>query len=78
MLELALKQVEKVLKEMQADGVDLSRLKLRKYQKTHYSTCTCPQCLEANRTRDPHKRGLLEDGFKVYLGTGGEGEERDA
>jgi hypothetical protein len=67
-LERALKQVERVLREMQDDGKDLSQLKLKKYQKTHYTTCRCAQCLEAQRSKNPHKRGLLEDGYKVYLG----------
>ena len=66
--EEAMKQVERVLKEMQDKGVDLTQLKIKKYQKTHYTSCTCAQCLEANRNKDPHKRGLMEDGYKVYLG----------
>ena len=69
--ELAMKQVEKILKEMQNDGMDLTRLKFKKYQKTHYTTCACSQCVEAKRSKDPHKRGLLEDGYKVYLDVGG-------
>ena len=73
-LELALKQVQKVLREMQSDGKDLTQLKLKKYQKTHYTTCRCAQCLEAKRRKNPHKRGLLEDGYKIYLGVGGEDE----
>ena len=66
-LELAMKQVERILKEMQKDGMDLTQLKFKKYQKTHYTNCACPQCLEAKRSKDPHLRGLLEDGYKVYL-----------
>ena len=79
-LELAVKQVERVLREMQKDGKDLSALKIKKYQKTHYTTCTCAQCLEAKRLKNPHRRGLLEDGFKLYLGPGepGEGGGEDA
>ena len=73
-LELALKQVQKVLREMQSDGKDLTQLKLKKYQKTHYTTCRCTQCLEAQHSKNPHKRGLLEDGYKLYLGVGGEDE----
>lgn len=69
-LERALKQVEKVLRDMQDEGVDLTKLKIKKYQKTHYTTCTCPQCREAERKRNPHLRGILEDGYKVYVGEG--------
>ena len=74
-LELAVQRVEKVLREMQKDGKDLAQLRIKKYQKTHYTTCHCAQCLEARRGNDPHKRGLLEDGYKVYLGVGGADEE---
>lgn len=69
-LELAMKQVERILKEMQKDGMDLTLLKLKKYQKTHYTSCACSQCVEAKRSKDPHKRGLLEEGYKVYLDVG--------
>ncbi len=74
LMEMAVKQVEKVLREMQDDGKDLSRLKIKKYQKTHFTTCTCPQCRDAERKRNPHLRGILEDGFKLYVGEGS-GEE---
>lgn len=74
-LELAMKQVEKVLREMQDDGKDLRQLKLKKYQKTHYTNCHCAQCLEAQRTKNPHKRGLLEDGYKLYVGAGDASED---
>lgn len=67
-IELALKHVEKVLREMQDDGKDLTRLKIRKYQKTHFTTCTCAQCKAAERKHNPHLRGILEDGYKVYVG----------
>jgi queuine/archaeosine tRNA-ribosyltransferase len=73
-LELAMKQVEKFLRDMQDDGADLTRLKFKKYQKTHFTTCTCPQCREAERKRNPHLRGLQEEGYKVYVGEGA-GEE---
>ena len=68
MVDLALKQVEKVLREMQDDGKDLSRLKIKKYQKTHFTNCTCTQCRAAERKGDPHLRGILEDGYKVFVG----------
>ena len=72
LLELAMKQMEKVLKEMVDDGKDLEKLKFKKYQKTHYTNCVCTKCLEARRSKDPHKRGLLEDGYKVYVDVGDE------
>ena len=69
-IERALKQIEKMLGEMYDDGKDLTQLKFKKFQKTHYTTCTCPQCLEAKRKNNPHLRGILEDGFKIYVGVG--------
>ena len=74
-LDLAAKQVEKFLRDMQDSGMDLTKLKIKKYQKTHFTTCTCPQCREAERKRNPHLRGLLEEGYKVYVGEGGAAEE---
>ena len=74
LVERALKQVEKMLGEMADDGKDLTKLKLKKFQKTHYITCTCAACLEAKRKKNPHLRGILEDGFKIYVGEGS-GEE---
>ena len=74
-LDMAMQQVEKVLKEMQKQDMDLTRLKIKKYQKTHYTTCACPLCMEAKRSNDPHKRGLLEDGYKLYIGPGEDKEE---
>ncbi|MBI3994174.1 MAG: hypothetical protein HY342_12940 [Candidatus Lambdaproteobacteria bacterium] len=67
---MAMKQVEKLLREMQKEGKDLTQLKFRKFQKTHFTSCTCAQCLEAKRKKDPHLRGILEDGIKVYVGEG--------
>jgi hypothetical protein len=69
-IDLALKQVEKVLREMADDGKDLTRLRIKKYQKTHFTTCTCAQCKAAERKHDPHLRGILEDGYKVFVGVG--------
>ncbi len=66
-LALAMRQIEKMLKEMQADGKDLSRLKLKKFQKTHHIDCGCELCRNAKAKKDPRRRGLLEDGFKVYV-----------
>ena len=67
---LAMKNIEKMLWEMEGDGKDLTKIKLKKYQKTHFSNCTCAQCSEAKRKNNPHLRGLLEDGFKTYVGLG--------
>ena len=66
-LSLAMRQIEKMLKEMQISGKDLSRLKLKKFQKTHHIDCKCKLCENAKTKNDPRLRGLLEDGFKVYV-----------
>ena len=66
-LALAMRQIEKMLKEMQSNGKNLSLLKLKKFQKTHYIDCKCKLCEDAKRKNDPRLRGLLEDGFKVYV-----------
>ena len=72
-LSLAMRQIEKMLKEMQASGKDLSRLKLKKFQKTHHIDCKCKLCENAKTKNDLRLRGLLEDGFKVYVA----GEKKD-
>ena len=66
-LALAMRQIEKLLKEMQNDGKDLSCLKLKKFQKTHHIDCKCKLCELAKTKNDPRLRGLSEDGFKVYV-----------
>ena len=66
-LALAMRQIEKLLKEMQNEGKDLSRLKLKKFQKTHHIDCNCKLCEVAKTQNDPRLRGLSEDGFKVYV-----------
>ena len=45
-------------KGMQDEGKDLTKIKLKKFQKTHFTTCTCPLCVEAKHQNDPHRRGL--------------------
>lgn len=70
MIEMALKQIEKMLWEMEKEGKDLTFLKFKKFQKTHYTNCTCGKCLEAKAKKNPHLKGILEDGFKVYVGEG--------
>ena len=67
LLALALRQIEKMLKEMQKEGKELTRLKLKRFQKTHHIDCTCERCTTAKAKHDPRLRGLLEDGFKVYV-----------
>ena len=62
-----MKQIEKMLREMQGEGKELSRLKLKKFQKTHHIDCRCTHCSEAKTRYDPRLKGLLEDGFKVYI-----------
>ena len=69
-IERAMKQVEKVLRDMQDDGLDLTTLKLKKYQKTHFTSCLCPKCNDAKRKNNPRLRGILEEGYKVYVGEG--------
>ena len=66
-LALAMRQIEKLLKGMQNDGKDLSRLKLKKFQKTHHIDCKCKLCEVAKTKNHPRLRGLSEDGFKVYV-----------
>ena len=66
-LILVIRQIEKLLKEMQTEGKDLSRLKLKKFQKTHHIDCKCELCVVATTKNDPSLRGLIEDGFKVYI-----------
>ena len=63
-LALAMRQIEKLLKGMQNDGKDLSRLKLKKFQKTHHIDCKCKLCEVAKTKNDPRLRGLSEDGSK--------------
>jgi len=66
-LAIAMRQIEKLLYEMLKEGKDLSRLKLKKFQKTHHIDCKCELCVLATTKNDPSLRGLIEDGFKVYL-----------
>ena len=47
LLALALRQIEKMLKEMQKEGKELTRLKLQRFQKTHHIDWTCEQCATA-------------------------------
>ena len=67
-LAMAMRKIEKMLKDMQSEGKDLSGLKLKKFQKTHHIDCKCKLCELAAKKNDPHLRGLIEDGFKVYVG----------
>jgi len=67
LIALAMSQIEKLLEEMLKEGKDISRLKLKKFQKTHYIDCKCEFCVLATAKKDPSLRGLIEDGFKVYV-----------
>jgi hypothetical protein len=71
-LHKVLQQVEKVLRQMQTEGSNLLNIKIKRFQKTHPVNCQCKQCQEADRKNDPRLRGLLEDGFKVYIDKGKE------
>ncbi len=62
-----LRQVEKSLWDFQQQGADLSKIRLKKYQKTHYAGCLCQKCHKATKTGDARQRGMLEDGYKLYL-----------
>ena len=64
---MAMRQIEKMLKAMQNEGKDLSRLKLKKFQKTHHIVCKWTLWEEAKKKNDPRMRGLIEDGFNVYV-----------
>lgn len=74
-LEMALKPIEKLLRDMQDEGKDLTKLKFKKFQKTHFTTCSCQQCVEAKRKNNPHLRGILEDGIKIFVGEGSGDED---
>ena len=66
-MTLIMCQIEKLLNEMYNDGKDLSKIKLKKFQKTHHIDCHCQLCNFAKIKKDPSLRGLIEDGFKIYL-----------
>ena len=66
-LTLIMHQVENLLMEMHNNGKDLSKIKLKKFQKTHHIDCQCKLCNFAKIKNDPSLRGLIEDGFKIYL-----------
>ena len=74
-IELAMVSIEKMLRGMQDEGKDLTRVKFKKFQKTHFTNCTCALCLEAKKQNNPHMKGLLEDGFKVFVGEGSGDED---
>ena len=48
-LKLIIFKIEELLKEMQSEGKDLSRLKLKKFQKTHHIDCKCELCIVATK-----------------------------
>lgn len=67
-IESALKQIEKMLHELDHEGKDISKVKLKKFQKTHHISCVCRKCKDADKKKNPRLRGLREFGFKVYVG----------
>lgn len=67
LMDAALKQIEKALAELEGDGKDLSRLKIKKFQKTHHANCRCHKCEHAKKKNDPRLRGILEDGYKIFI-----------
>ncbi len=62
-----MKEIEKLLKDLEKEGKDLTRMKLKKYQKTHHIDCKCAKCRQASAKKDPALRGLREFGFKVFV-----------
>ena len=72
-IHVAMKQIEKMLTEMADEGKDLTKLKLKKFQKTHATNCRCRKCEDAKKRKDPRLRGMQEDGFKVYIAEGDDG-----
>lgn len=66
-LKKAMKEIEKLLIDLEKEGKDLTRMRLKKYQKTHNIHCTCAKCGLANQKKDPRLRGLREYGFKVFV-----------
>ena len=62
-----LRQVEKALWDFEQQGADLSQLRLKKYQKTHFVACVCAQCKAADKRGDAQGRGMLESGYKLYV-----------
>ena len=57
-LALAMRQIEKMLQEMQNEGKDLSGLKLKKFQKTHHIDCRCGICAEAKKKERSPETGF--------------------
>ena len=67
LLKRAMREIERLLIELEKEGKDISTMKLKKYQKTHHIDCVCPKCAKANKKKNPRLRGLREYGFKVYV-----------
>lgn len=66
-LKRAMREIERLLIDLEKEGKDLSLMKLRKYQKTHHIDCVCDKCTTATEKKNPRLRGLREFGFKVYV-----------
>jgi len=50
---MAMKEIEKMLRELEKEGKDLSLMKMRKFQKTHHIDCVCPKCKRAEQKKIP-------------------------
>ena len=51
-LHKVMEQVEKVLRQMQTEGKDLTRVRIKRFQKTHHVSCRCQQCKLAEEKKD--------------------------
>ena len=66
-LQNALKEIRKLLVELEKDGKDLRQVRLRNFRRTHFVNCVCTKCKRAEQAGDPNLRGLRELGFKVFF-----------
>ena len=62
-LHKVMEQVEKVLRQMQTEGKDLTRVRIKRFQKTHHVSCRCQQCKSA----EEKKIHVYEDSWKMVL-----------
>jgi len=67
LLKRAMREIERLLVDLEKEGKDISLMKLKKYQKTHHIDCVCAKCTKANKKNNPRMRGLREYGFKVFV-----------
>ena len=62
-LHKVMEQVEKVLRQMQTEGKDLTRVRIKRFQKTHHVSCRCQQC----KLAEEKKIHGYEDSWKMVL-----------